>query len=180
MILYLVGFMGCGKSSIGRRLAERTGFAFADTDRMVEETAGRTIPEIFATDGEAAFRAMESAALRSISDEGNTIVATGGGTPCNPENLAWMKAHGHSVYISITADYLYRILYTRRQRRPKLAGLNDEELLRYIRTTLAEREPYYNQASATIECTGASDRYIIDHILFYLDHLTAADRPTSR
>lgn len=180
MILYLVGFMGCGKSSIGRRLAERTGFAFADTDRMVEETAGRTIPEIFATDGEAAFRAMESAALRSIPDEGNTIVATGGGTPCNPENLAWMKAHGHSVYISITADYLYRILYTRRQRRPKLAGLNDEELLRYIRTTLAEREPYYTQASATIECTGASDRYIINHILFYLDHLTAADSPASR
>lgn len=178
MILYLVGFMGCGKSSLGRRIAERTGFAFADTDHMVEEAAGRTIPEIFATEGEAAFRAMESAALRSIPDEGNTIVATGGGTPCNPENLAWMKAHGHILYISITADYLYRILYTRRQKRPKLAGLNDEELLRYIRTTLAEREPYYSQASATIECTGASDSYIIDHILFYLDNLPATPART--
>lgn len=178
MILYLVGFMGCGKSSLGRRIAERTGFAFADTDHMVEEAAGRTIPEIFATEGEEAFRAMESAALRSIPDEGNTIVATGGGTPCNPENLAWMKAHGHILYISITADYLYRILYTRRQKRPKLAGLNDEELLRYIRTTLAEREPYYSQASATIECTGASDSYIIDHILFYLDNLPATPSRT--
>ena len=96
MTIYLTGFMGCGKSSTGRRVARALGYTFADTDCLVEETAGKSIARIFAEEGETVFRQLETEALVAIPQEGNTVVATGGGLPCSERNLSLMRQRAAS------------------------------------------------------------------------------------
>ena len=177
MRLFLVGYMGCGKSSIGRRLARRLGVEFVDTDALVERAEQAEIADIVRYEGEQYFRECERRALESACGVEDAVISTGGGLPVWRDNIDVLHRCGKSVYIRRTPEQIFsRLTPYGRHKRPRFRGLNDEELLSYIRTTLAEREPFYTQASATIECTGASDSYIIDHILFYLDHLS--DRPS--
>ncbi len=169
MVIYLVGFMGCGKSSVGRRVAKRLGFEFADTDSMVEEAAGASVPEIFARDGEEAFRRMESEVLCRFDPASNTIVATGGGAACSDANIEAMKSRGRMIYFRLSADRLFERLQRGRHHRPKIADMDDASLMEYISSTLAMREPFYSQASMAIDCDGVSDEYIADHIRYYIE-----------
>lgn len=173
MLIFLVGFMGCGKSTIGRRVARRLGYDFVDTDSVIEQKSGRSVSEIFASAGEEAFRRMEREAIEEIPSGGDVIVATGGGLPCFGGNMELMRGRGSVVYFRMSPERLFGRLEKGRARRPKLAGMDDGQLREYIRTTLAEREPYYLQASAVIDCDGVSDEYIASHISHYIENFRA-------
>lgn len=170
MMLFLIGFMGCGKSTLGRQAAEEMGCAFADTDAMIEEATGKTVAEIFERDGEEAFRRIENRTLAALCSAcknipGGIIVATGGGTPCYGRNLALMKRCGTVVYLRRSPEELYAILDGERRKRPKTAGLDDAGLRKFIERSLAERERFYSQAAAQIDCEGTSDEEAIRQIM---------------
>ena len=164
MTLFLIGFMGCGKSSLGRKLAARLGCDFFDTDKAIESDTGVTIGEIFAYEGEEGFRLRERDMLCSLPDGGRVVVATGGGLPCYADNLQVMQSKGKSVYLRLSPEKLVSRLGRGRARRPKIAGMNDEELLAYIRELLPQREEFYMAADMVVECDNLSDVEIVEAI----------------
>lgn len=145
MLIYLIGFMGCGKSSIGKRLAERLDFDLVDLDDAITERAGMSIPEYFAARGEDAFRVLERNTLAETFDMMNTVVATGGGVPCHFDNLARINENGLSVYLKNDTDFFIDKLLGKTDR-PLVAGKSEPELRQYIEETLSTREPFYLQA----------------------------------
>ena len=165
MTLFLIGFMGCGKSSLGRKLAARLGCDFFDTDKAIESDTGVTIGEIFAYEGEEGFRLRERDMLCSLPDGGRVVVATGGGLPCYADNLQVMQSMGKSVYLRLSPEKLVSRLGRGRARRPKIAGMNDEELLKYICDLLPQREEFYMAADVVIECDDLSDVEIVEAII---------------
>ena len=165
MTLFLIGFMGCGKSSLGRKLAARLGCDFFDTDKAIESDTGVTIGEIFAYEGEEGFRFRERDMLCSLPDGGRVVVATGGGLPCYADNMQVMQSKGKSVYLRLSPEKLVSRLGRGRARRPKIAGMNDEELLKYICDLLPQREEYYMAADMVIECDNLSDVEIVEAII---------------
>lgn len=171
MIFYLTGYMGCGKSSIGREVAKRTGYKFVDTDREVEKLYGRTIAEIFEHEGEEAFRTSEREVLRRIASEGgNVIVATGGGAPCHGDNMEIMNATGETIYLKLSPEKLVRRLKPGQNHRPKLSGMDREQMLEYIERNLPLREEVYSCSSVVIGCDTLSDDSICRHVVEYVEH----------
>jgi shikimate kinase len=159
--LVLVGMMGAGKSSIGRRLAARLGIAFVDADNAIEEAAGMTIPDIFATYGEAYFRAGETRVIARLLEGGPQVLATGGGAFMNPDTRAAIAAHGVSVWLKAEFDVLMRRI-KRRQDRPLLKTDDPGETLR---TLMAERYPVYERAEITIQSREVPHDKIVDEIV---------------
>ncbi len=146
-IIFLVGFMGSGKSYTGRRLAEARGRRFVDLDTVIEAHAGMDIPAIFAQHGETGFRAMERTCLHQMADVPEpVIVATGGGAPCFFDNMAWMNAHGHTIWLNPPLEVLVERLLPERAHRPLLAAIPEEELASFIRERLDARRVWYAQA----------------------------------
>jgi len=146
MKIYLIGFMGCGKSTIGDELADLLGFVFIDLDEHIIEQQGRSIVEIFEEDGEKKFREIERDALYQLSGMFNSVIATGGGTPCFHDNLEWMKATGMTIYLDTPAEILAERLKPEKQARPLLADLNDGQLLEFIQNKIRERASFYNDS----------------------------------
>lgn len=171
MVVYLLGFMGCGKSSIGRRLASRMGFRFADTDREAELKLGKTIVEVFEGEGgEALFRRTEREALEELSrSQDDVVVATGGGLPCGEGNMELMNSTGITVYLRSSSERLVKRMQGGRDRRPLIKGMDDGQLEGYILRTMPGREVFYGQAAVTVDCDGASDEYIVAHIARMID-----------
>lgn len=148
--IFLIGFMGSGKSSIGERLAQRMGWQFVDTDRLIEATHHTTIAQIFAQQGESAFRAIECEVLAQLLPQRHIVVATGGGMACKQENIDKMNAAGTTIYLQASAENLAIWLKSERQNRPLIAQQSDEQLLPYIVQTLSQREKFYQQATFTV------------------------------
>jgi shikimate kinase len=147
----LVGFMGAGKSSVGRILARRLGRCLIETDAMIMASEGRSIPEIFAAEGEAYFRAAETEALRLLAMKHGEVIATGGGLPCREGRPDALRALGTVVWLSGELDTLVdRAL--RGGERPMLAGKSRDEM----RALYQAREPFYRQADVTVDTTGRS------------------------
>ena len=160
-IIFLIGFMGSGKTTWGRKLAQRTGWTFIDLDEQITTQIGQSIPAYFAQYGEAAFRELERTTLQQLDLSSPTIVSTGGGTPCFFNNMEWMNQHGKTVYLRLPAKTLWdRLTKSNISSRPALHGLSGDQLLAHIQTRLAEREPHYNNAS-----------YIVDQLSVSLDEL---------
>lgn len=152
MKIYLTGFMGTGKTYTGRRLAAALGFAFVDLDEAIAVEQGRSVAEIFQTEGEARFRKLEKEALRATAPLERTVIACGGGTPCHWDNMQWMNEHGITVWLKVPAEVLYRRLSAHSEERPLLAGLQSEaEWMQFLQHTLATREPWYRQTQITFE-----------------------------
>ena len=170
MVLFLIGFMGCGKSSIGRKLARRLRYGFVDMDADIEQQAGMTVSEVFAQYGEARFRELEREALARYAGLSGTVVATGGGAPCGEGNMEAMNRCGVTVYFKMTPEKLAERLYHGRDKRPLLQGKDDEQLLAYIRERLPVREKFYGQARLVIDCDGVSDDYIAEHVVRYMEN----------
>ncbi|MBE6209503.1 MAG: shikimate kinase [Rikenellaceae bacterium] len=170
MVIFLIGYMGCGKSKLGRKLAPALGYKLADTDKIIEEGVGKSVADIFAERGEAWFRAQERAVLESFANyPENIIVSTGGGMPCKGDNMELMKQIGITVYLKRTPQNIVsRISEHGRWKRPAIRGMNDEELLAYIEANLPGREPFYSQASLVIDCTAMGDEDIIEHIKLHI------------
>jgi len=144
--IYLMGFMGCGKSYLGKQLAQSLGWDFLDMDDFLEANEGLSISQIFAEGGETLFRQLERNYLQATYDFENTVVATGGGAPCFFDNVDWMNTHGLTIYLKTPVSILVDRLKSETNHRPLLAGKTDMELSDFIKTKLAERSPFYQQA----------------------------------
>ncbi len=101
-ILYIIGFMGSGKSTAGKKIASHIGWSFIDLDKKIEEHTGKTIPEIFSQDGENYFREIETKLLRNLKTGSDTVISTGGGTPCHSDNMNFMLKTGLTLYLKLT------------------------------------------------------------------------------
>lgn len=149
--VFLIGFMGSGKSHWGKIWAEANQLAFVDLDAVIEQDTGKTVAEIFELYGEAHFRDLEADTLRACAGLENTLVACGGGTPCFHENMQWMNEHGSTIYIACTSSEILTRVLLEKEKRPLLKKLNQAELLFFIETKVKEREPFYTQASLTVQ-----------------------------
>ena len=170
-LLFLVGYAGSGKSSLGRRLARRLRCRFVDTDTLVEQQVGATIADIFYYEGEEYFRRAERRALESLADvDGNVVVATGGGMPTWSDNMAWMNDHGTTIYISRSCEHiLSRLTDYGREKRPMFRGKSDEELVAFMHAQMAKREVFYSGAKIRVECDAMSDDAVVEYIVNKID-----------
>ena len=166
MRLYLTGYMASGKSTLGRKVAQRAELPFLDTDKMVEEAEGAAVADIITFAGEEYFREAERRALEQTADYESAVISTGGGLPVWGDNQAWIAEHGVSVYLNRTPEQiLSRLSEHGRQKRPKFRGKSDEELLQFMHEHLAEREPVYLKADIVFDCSAVSDYEIIDKLV---------------
>ena len=150
-LVYIIGFMGSGKSTAGKKLAAALGWTFIDLDRQIETAAGKSIPEIFSQDGEEKFRSLETEVLRSLKSHVKTIVSTGGGTPCHADNMTFMIDTGVTVYLKMSTSQLVSRLLGSTGERPVLKNVPDDKLYDFIDEKLAVREKFYNKANIIIE-----------------------------
>lgn len=144
--IYLIGFMGSGKSTLGKRLKSELEWDFIDLDDYFEDRYQVTIKQYFAENGEATFRDAEKKMLDEVSRMDRVIIATGGGTPCFFNNMQRMNDTGLTIYIKLSVETLAGRLSAARQVRPLVAGKTGDELQQYIQDKLQERIPYYEQA----------------------------------
>ena len=151
MKLYLVGYMYCGKSTFGRRLAAEKGMDFLDLDRAFEARYHYTVPRFFSAFGEEAFRKLENGLLRETASLDNVVVSCGGGTPCHSGNMDFILQNGTAIYLRMSVDALVARALRSRNPRPKLHGLPEEELRRQIAEGLKEREPFYLKAPIILD-----------------------------
>jgi len=159
----LVGMMGAGKSSIGRRLAGRLNVPFIDADAEIEKAAGMSIPDIFARHGEADFRNGEARVIARLLEGGPQVLATGGGAVMNPDTRATIKVKGVSVWLAADLDVLLRRINKRRHERPLLQSAGDPA--ETLRALLAAREPVYAQADLTVQSREAPHDVIVSEIV---------------
>ena len=150
MRIFLIGYMGCGKSTLGRRLSKHLGLQFVDMDHYIEERNYKTIPQIFAEEGEIEFRKKERKALEELSEFTDTVIATGGGAPCFFDNIHVMNQSGITIFLNINPDILAERLLKSKTERPLIKGKSKEELVAFINSTLKKRIEFYSQAKHEI------------------------------
>lgn len=149
MRIFLIGFMGSGKSYSGKRLAHALEYPFIDLDDQIEEKEQRKISEVFAREGEAIFRKIERSALHELRQFQKAVISCGGGTPCFFDNMDWMNQNGLTIYLKTPVDILVSRLESEKAHRPLLNQI--ENLSEFIIKKIKERELYYNQASIIYE-----------------------------
>jgi len=146
MRIFLIGFMGCGKSTMGRALAASLNLTFIDLDTFLEERYFRTIPQIFAEEGEENFRRKERKVLEEVSSFDNVIIATGGGTPCFYDNMELMNNSGFCIFLDVEIDSLVSRLIHAKTERPLIKGKSPDELRLFIQGMMQKRRPFYETA----------------------------------
>ncbi len=146
MRIYLVGMMGAGKSYIGKQLSKKLTISFTDLDEEIEKGEKMSIADIFELYGETHFRSLEKKYLHRSSSQNNTIIATGGGTPCFNDNMEWINSNGWSIYLKASPSLLIHRLKAELDKRPILKGLSDIELESKLEEMLGQRECYYQKA----------------------------------
>jgi len=157
MHIYLLGFMGCGKTTLGKKIAARLGRPFIDLDEKIEEMAGQPVKTIFEQAGEAHFRKLEQQALEAVAAQQEAVViATGGGTPCFFDNMELINRTGASIYLKGSPRFLCSRLQRQQADRPLIADLEKDDLLPYIKKLLAQREPWYLHAHLVLETLNLS------------------------
>lgn len=153
--VFLVGYMGSGKTTVGKQLAQTLGQPFIDLDQSIEQGERTTIAAIFSATGEAGFRGLERRYLKKITSEHpNFVLSTGGGTPCFNDNMDFMRQEGVVVYLKMdVASLVYRLLHAKDER-PLVAGKSELELHNFVRQHLEERSAYYEDAHITYSALG--------------------------
>ena len=168
-IIFLAGFMGAGKSTIGPILANTIGWNSCDLDLLIEEKIGKKVRQIFEQDGEEYFRKIESEMLLEVSKKDNMVVSLGGGTMANENNLAILKKSGTTIYLKASADSFYKRLKYKRDR-PSL-GVNEAEdftkdkLVDRINHLMDKRKKYYEQADIIVDTDNSSVGRTVDKIV---------------
>lgn len=152
--IFLIGYMGSGKTTLGRNAAKKMGLEFIDLDIFIENRYHSSIREIFEKKGEESFRTIERNMLHEVSEFQNVIVACGGGTPCHFDNMDFMYNRGLTIYLSTSIETLFKRLSvaSAKEKRPLLAGKSNEELKQLITDALASREPVYSKAEISFDC----------------------------
>ena len=156
--IFLIGYMGAGKTTLGRALSREMQVSFIDLDWYIEERFHKTVRQLFEDRGEDGFREIEKKMLHEVAEFENVIVATGGGTPCFFDNMDYMNACGDAVFLDVDKDVLFRRLRIAKQQRPLLAEKTDDELRAFIDTALEKRLPYYRKARYVISGNELEDR----------------------
>lgn len=168
MRIYLIGYMGAGKTSIGRELADRLNLEFVDIDLFIEKRYKKSINKIFSEYGEDYFRKIEHNILKEISFFENIIVSTGGGTACFYDNIDIMNNNGITIYLSTSPEILSKRLYSCKDRRPLIKDKNKHELITFIKNNLAQRISHYNKAHIIFDTDKISRK---EDINFFLSDL---------
>ncbi len=159
--LALIGFMGTGKTSVGRLVADQLHFEYLDTDEVIQSETGRTVTEIFATDGEPAFRALEEKVVKDLAVRTKTVIATGGGLPLNPNNLASLKTHSLVVCLWSSPEKIWERV-RHQNHRPLLQDKNPQEKIREL---LAARGPFYKKADVLLNTDLRSIREVAQQVV---------------
>ncbi len=142
--------MGCGKTTLGRKLAAKLNYPFIDLDVILEQQTGVTIADYFAAHGETNFRELESKVLKEIVYPKNAIISTGGGLPCFFDNMDWMNTQGTTIYIKLTPGMLASRLEHEKHKRPLISNLEGDGLIDFIEAKLKDREKFYLKADYII------------------------------
>lgn len=151
MNIFLIGFMGSGKSNFGKKLAHQLSKDFLDLDEMVESAEGKNISHIFSDHNETYFRKVERDFLFTLNQDLNAVIALGGGTPCDEVNWTHIHDNGLTVYLKESESILYGRLKQSRSTRPLISSMDDETLRSFIQEKLRERSVYYDRADITFE-----------------------------
>jgi len=149
--IILIGYMGAGKTTIGKILAKDLGVPFYDLDWYIETRMRKKVKQIFDERGEEGFRIIEKNMLHEVAEFENVVVACGGGTPCFFDNMDYLVGQGDVVYLRGTPDVLFRHLKMGKGVRPLLLGKSDEELLEYIKENVEKREEFYMKANHIVD-----------------------------
>lgn len=161
--IFLIGLPGCGKSTFGRSLARALGREFIDLDRFIENRRRKSVAEIFAAEGESAFRVIESRMLQEVAEFENVVVACGGGTPVTPGNMELMSERGRVVWLKASDEVLLRRLWAARHKRPHIAALEARaDVAEYIERLHAARDSYYAKAHIEFGSDLLESRDMID------------------
>jgi shikimate kinase len=150
MRIYLIGYMGCGKSTLGKKLSKHLGLQFIDMDHYIEKRNCKTVPQLFEEFGEEGFRERERKALEELSEFTDVVIATGGGAPCFFDNIDLMNRTGKTIYLNIHPKILASRLLESKTERPLIKGKSREELIEFIDETLRKRNEFYKQAKYEI------------------------------
>ena len=151
MIIYLIGYMGSGKTTVGKKLSRALAYEFVDLDQQIENSQGQSIADLFEEKGAEVFRKIEQEELHKTFTLTNAVVSLGGGTPCFFDNLEQINQHGRSVYLKLSAVSLASRLQNAKNPRPLLRGLSDSELFEFVQQQLGEREQFYNRCHFIIK-----------------------------
>ena len=160
--IFLIGYMGAGKTTLGRALAQTLGLQFIDLDCYIEDRFRKTISQIFAEKGEEAFRDLERRMLHEVGEFEDVIISTGGGTPCFFDNVEYMNGQGTTVFLDVPVERLFIRLSIARSKRPLIKDKNDDELRSFIVDQLGKRLPHYSKAQFTFEADKLEDKRQID------------------
>ncbi len=144
--IILIGYMGAGKTTVGKELAKALGLSFYDLDWYIESRMRKTVKQIFDEGGEEAFRNVERNMLHEVAEFENVVISCGGGTPCFFDNMDYMNRQGDTIYLQANPEVLVQHLKMGKGVRPLLQNKTGDELVQYIKTHLEEREPYYLKA----------------------------------
>lgn len=147
----LIGYMGAGKTTVGRQLAMALGIQFYDLDWYIEMRYHKKVPQIFAEMGEEGFRDMEQRMLHEVAEFEDVVLSCGGGTPCFYDNMQYMNEQAETVYLKCQPEVLAQHLRMGKTERPLIKGKTGEELTEYIKESLKQREPFYSQAKHTVD-----------------------------
>lgn len=154
----LIGYMGAGKTTVGKALAKDLGVTFYDLDWYIETRMRRTVKQLFDERGEEGFRRLERNMLHEVAEFENVVISCGGGTPCFFDNMEYMNQQGQTVYLKASPETLFQHLHMGRGVRPRLLGKTDQEIMDFIRREVPEREHYYLQARHTV-CVDLLDNF---------------------
>ncbi|MGH2646190.1 MAG: shikimate kinase [Ginsengibacter sp.] len=158
--VFIIGFMGSGKTHWGKIWGERNGLAFHDLDARIEKAFRMSITDIFEKKGEEKFRELERDHLHKFEGKKNFLLACGGGTPCFSDNMEWMKSQGKVVYLKAEPEILLKRVMHETEKRPVIKKIDRSELMSFIQKKLKEREPYYLQADVIMNVEELNENFI--------------------
>ena len=153
----LIGYMGSGKTTVGKALSKETGMMFYDLDWYIESRMHKTVSQIFAEKGEEGFRKIEYNMLHEVAEFEDVIISCGGGTPCFFDNMDYLNQQGEVIYLKASPETLYKHLLMAKIERPLLKGKSADELIAYITEHLKQREPFYEKARHMLDVNALDD-----------------------
>lgn len=169
--IFLIGYMGAGKTTLGKAFARALGLTFVDLDWYIEERFHKSIRQLFAERGEEGFRELEKRMLHEAGDFEDVVISVGGGTPCFFDNMEYMNEAGETVFLDVNLQVLFRRLKVAKQQRPLLDGKTDEELKAFIQEALDKRLPFYTKAKHIFNGERLEDRHQIQQSVERLKEL---------